>query len=414
MQNKPKAIVLGGTNPHKELINNLNKRGYYTILIDYYENPPAKNIADEHIRESTLDMEKVLQIAKETGAKLVISACVDQANITACYVAEKLGLPAPYSYETALSVTDKGLMKKKMAENMIPTSKYIFIDDKTVPEKLDLGFPVVVKPADSNGSKGVKKARNFAELKDYLEEAIKISRAGTAIIEEYKEGKDIDAVCFVQNRKAHLIMLRQRFQIKDDKKMVMQHFHTLVPAEISLTAKNTLTHIANQIAAAFNLENTSLLIQTVVNGDSIDVIEFAPRVGGGMSFRTVKLSTGFDILNATVDSYLGEQTKIVYSEPKAYFSEINIHTLPCIFGRIAGYEELIENKIIEEFYSLKIMGSEIDADLASRNRVGSFIVKASSKKELAEKMKLAIETLEVFDINGKSVIRKDIYFNASF
>ena len=111
--------MLGGTSPHIALIENLKDRGYYTVLVDYYENPPAKKVADEHIRESTLDQDKVLEIAKSINAKLVISACVDQANVTACYVAEKLGLPVPYIYETAMSVTNKGLMKRKMLESGI-------------------------------------------------------------------------------------------------------------------------------------------------------------------------------------------------------------------------------------------------------------------------------------------------------
>ena len=93
--NKPIAIVLGGTNPHKALIENLRTRGYYTLLIDYNENPPAKEIADNHIKFSTLDQEGVLSIAKSVNAELVISTCVDQANVTACYVGEKLELPIP-------------------------------------------------------------------------------------------------------------------------------------------------------------------------------------------------------------------------------------------------------------------------------------------------------------------------------
>ena len=72
------AIVLGGTFPHRELILKLKAKGYYTILIDYYENPIAKAVADEHLRESTLDREKVLSIARERNASLVISTCIDQ------------------------------------------------------------------------------------------------------------------------------------------------------------------------------------------------------------------------------------------------------------------------------------------------------------------------------------------------
>ena len=101
------ALVLGGTVPHMELILQLKNRGYYTILIDYLENPPAADAADEHIVESTLDKEKVLEIAVERKVELVISGCVDQANISACYAMEKLGKYVPYSYEIARKVTNK-------------------------------------------------------------------------------------------------------------------------------------------------------------------------------------------------------------------------------------------------------------------------------------------------------------------
>ncbi|MBO4909063.1 MAG: hypothetical protein J5476_07260 [Lachnospiraceae bacterium] len=124
-----KALILGGTAPHKELIEKLKKRGYHTILVDYFENPPAKEVADEHIMISTLDKEAVLETAKKLNADLVISTCVDQANAVCCYVAEKLGLPIPYSYETALDMTDKSRMKKIMKEHDIPTSDYLVLDE---------------------------------------------------------------------------------------------------------------------------------------------------------------------------------------------------------------------------------------------------------------------------------------------
>ena len=128
MNNKPIAIVLGGANPHKALIQNLKDRGYYTILMDFAENPVAKSVVDKHIRESALDTDKILEIASTLKADVVISTCGDQMNVVACYVAEKLGLPRPYDYKTALNVTNKLLMKQMMMENNIPTSKYYRIE----------------------------------------------------------------------------------------------------------------------------------------------------------------------------------------------------------------------------------------------------------------------------------------------
>lgn len=167
-EKKPIAIVLAGTRPHILLIEKLKQRGFYVILVDYLDNPIAKPYADLHFQESTLNNEAVINIAREYNASLVISTCVDQANLTACYVSGKLGLPHPYSYETAMNVTDKLRMKKIMMENNIPTSKYYNISESMIQDIYDLKYPVIVKPADCNSSKGVRKVDDQKYLKEFI------------------------------------------------------------------------------------------------------------------------------------------------------------------------------------------------------------------------------------------------------
>src|SRR5690554_3224857 len=173
MNETPTAIVLGGTFPHISLLENLKKRGYKTVLVDYAQQPIAKAFADEHILESSLDKEKVLEVAENLNAKLVITTCSDQANVTACYVAEKLGLPSPYSYQTALNVTDKEIMKRKLVENDIPTAAFITVgDDWREYDITSLRFPLIVKPSDGYGSKGVRVANDEIELDEFITGAI--------------------------------------------------------------------------------------------------------------------------------------------------------------------------------------------------------------------------------------------------
>ena len=208
-----KAIVLGGTSPHIDLINKLKARGYYVILVDYLDNSPGIAYADEHIKESTLDNEKVLQIAKEANAKLVISTCIDQANSVCCYVAEKLDLPKPYTYETSLNVTDKGLMKQIMAENNIPTSSFIVVRGENEINWNKVSFPAVVKPVDCNSSKGVHRVDNKEETLKYVREALEFSRTHCAIIEGYNEGNEIQVDCFAGTKGAKVLLTRQKKKI---------------------------------------------------------------------------------------------------------------------------------------------------------------------------------------------------------
>lgn len=408
---KPIAIVLGGTFPHIKLIENLKKRGYYTLLVDYYENPCAKYAADEHLQESTLDLEKVVEIARERDAKLVISTCVDQANVTACYAAEKLGLPAPYSYETSLAVTNKGLMKDCMVQNGIPTSKYVFVKDLSGFESAGLSFPVAVKPADSNSSKGVRKACDLDELSRFLDEALIISRSDEAIIEEYKEGREIGVDCFVKDNDAVVIMTKERrkvvLQDKDDP--VQQIYGCIWPADLTEKNRVDLQKIASQIAQAFNLNNTPLMIQVIVAGDEINVIEFGARIGGGESFRIIPLSTGFDIIDAAVESFLGGEVNLKYKRSEIFYAENFIYAKAGVFGSISGHEDLLKNGVIEYLDSIKLKGMPIGEEISSNNRIGVFAVKSCDQADLYQKLNAAIEHLEAYDIYGRPIMRKDIY-----
>ena len=178
MTEKQVALVLGGTSPHIELIRKLKARGYHVILVDYLDNPPARKHADLHIKESTLDKDLIVSLAREYNAALVISTCIDQANSVCCYVAEKLGLPHPYSYSTSLDVTDKGLMKKIMVDNGIPTSHYMLVTDVEEVDWSGIVYPSVVKPVDCNSSKGVCRVDSKEEAVERLFQALGMSRSG--------------------------------------------------------------------------------------------------------------------------------------------------------------------------------------------------------------------------------------------
>lgn len=405
MANVQKAIVLGGTIPHIELIKNLKQRGYHVILVDYSQDPIARPFADEHIIESSMDKDKVLEIAKEENAGLVITTCSDQANVTACFVSEKLGLPAPYSYATSLNVTDKERMKTIMLNNKIPTSKYIIFEGTQLEDKIDgFSFPMIVKPSDSYGSKGVRVVNTKKELIPNLENAIYISRNGRALLEEYKVGTEVGIDCFVKNKKAEIILTKHRQKVVNNEDLTQQIFGCIWPADISKMQLDTIQVIANKIVSAFDLDNTPLMIQAIINDKEISVIEFGARIGGGNSYSIIKLSTGLDIVDAAVDSFLNRNMEIKYHAPTEYYADVFLYIKPSIFGHIE-----IADKLVDSYVCYKTKGFSVGSDLISSNRVGSLIVKASNKNELLEKLDLAIKNIEVYDLLGNPVFRRELY-----
>lgn len=409
---KPKAIVLGGTNPHIELIRQLQGRGYYVILVDYLPNPPAKKFADLHVQESTLDPEAVLKVAKEYKVELVISACVDQANITACYVAEKLNLPHPYSYKLANDITNKGFMKKLMWENKIPTTKYCFLENGEQLENFNLKFPVMVKPADSCAASGVKKANDEKELAQFLQEAKHVSRTGRTVVEEFFSGVEVSVYAFVKNGKANILMISERLSCIEGEKQVLKCYATITPPNVSDVALRKIEQTTTQVANVFGLDNTPLHVQYIINGDEISVIEFAPRVGGGISYKNILNNTGFDIISSTIDSYLNKSVDVNFHRSPRYFSVNLAYGVPSIFDHLDGAEELIKEGRIDAIHYHRNSGTQIYDDRASGGRIAAILISGDSRQEILDKVKYAFEHMNAYDTEGRQILRKDLYIKS--
>ena len=407
---KPIAIVLGGTSPHILLVDKLHERGFYVILIDFLDNPPAKRVADEHIKESTLDKEKVLEIAQERHAQLVISACIDQTNSVCCYVAEKLGLPHPYSYQTSLCVTDKGLMKKIMVDNAIPTSCFTTTGSVEAIDWTKIEYPAVVKPVDCNSSKGVRRVDSMDETKQRVAEAISLSRTKTAIIEGFNRGEEIQVDCLATESDVKVVMTRQKQKIASKgNEMVLQSFGSIFPAPLSKELQTQTQDIANGIAKAFGLKNTPFFYQAIVSDDGIKVLEFAPRIGGGLSYYMLNEFAGYDAVEYVIDSYLGNPLVFEPSQDNRFQSTVLLYMVPGTFDHISGLDELKEKRVVYETFVMKTKGDVVDEDMRSSNRVAAFVVQGDSYDALKRKARLAIEKIEIFDNNNKPLLNRQIY-----
>lgn len=407
---KKVAIVLGGTDPHVVLAEKLKERDYYVVLIDYLDNPPAKKIVDEHIKESTLDMDRVLEIAKEKEASLVISTCIDQANSVCCYVAEKLNLPHPYSYQTSLDVTNKGLMKKIMVENGIPTSPFILTDTM---EDIDWGnvtYPAVVKPVDCNSSKGVHRVDSQSEALQRLPEALNLSRTHQAIIEGFNEGDEIQVDCVATKEGVKVVLTRQKQKIvSKDNGMVLQSKGSVVPAPLSHEQNNEILTIAEKIASSFGLKNTPFFYQAIVTDHGIQVIEFAPRIGGGLSYYMIKEFAGFDVVEAAIDSFIGKDIKYNGNTTGMCYSTNLLYMKPGVFDHMEGLNELKEDGIADEVFIMKEKGTSVDSDMRSSNRVAAFVLSAKTYGDLDKKEKRALNRVEIIDTEGNPILNRDIY-----
>ena len=265
-------------------------------------------------------------------------------------------------------------------------------------------FPCVVKPVDCNSSKGVHRADSIDEAKLFVEEAIKLSQTAEAIIEGFCAGDEIQVDCVAMEDRADVVMTRSKVKAARSNESVLNSFGSIVPAQVPARVLPKLKQIAINIAKGFGLRNTPFFYQAIVSGDEVNVLEFAPRVGGGLSYYIIKNFVGFDAVEAAVDSFLGEKINTNFHVPKRIYRTCLLYAKPCTFDHIDGMEALKAEGIVKEVFTTKNKGDVIDGDLRSSNRVGSFVVEASSIGELNERVQYCMDTVRVIDTTGENMI----------
>lgn len=409
MEQKKTAIVLGGVQNHIHLINRLKERGFYTILVDYLENPRAKEAADEHVRMSTFDFDAVKALAVERKADLIINACLEHLNAGICRIAEELGLPHPYSYETALDISHKERMKAKMVANGISTKPYVCVSAPEDVKELNLKFPVYVKSCEGSGSNAVNRATTIEEVRTFVAATLDRYPGKRVMIEEEAKGTEYNVYCYPNQGKANVLMIAGRYTDNLSEDRVTKMVATWAPALISEQAKANIHVTAQKITEAFGLENVPMFMQVMVNGDEVNVIEFAGRMSGGFGYRTIYRSTGLEEFDATINSFLRLPNQIEFRSDYDYITVSMGYARPCTFDHMEGCEALLADGTITDVMLPRLPGAEITEGSANGSCVVFFIHKDPTIDGLLAKIKRTFETVECIGTDGKPHLNKELY-----
>ena len=407
-----KAIILGGHNNHVALAKKMKDRGYYTILVDYLDHPPAADYTDEHVQISTFDTEGIYELAKSRQVDLIINTSLEHLNKGIAYVAERLNLPMMYSYETACDVSNKKRMKTIMVENGVPTTPFVLVDNIDEIKDISLRYPLFVKPVDGSGSTGVNRAATYEELEKFTAIALRMSKSGGAIIEEEAFGKECNVYCVIRDGIAEVLTFSEKYSDIGGVADVTKAIGTIWPARVSEAAFEEIKRAAQKIAEAFKLKTTPMFMQLKVNGDEINIIEFACRMAGGYSYKNILGKLGFDYYDFTIDAFEGKRPEVIVHDNGKMRVIHSLYASPCIFDRIDGYTELVESGYVIDFAAARHSGTEISDISANKSKIGFFIVQDDSVENLLDKVSYVFDHIEAYDMNGNKVLRRDCMLKA--
>ena len=178
-------------------------------------------------------------------------------------------------------------MKQIMWKNGIPTSRYFSVHDVSEVHEIGLQFPIMVKPADSCGSAGIKKVENQEEVRRAVENALEWSATRSAVIEEFVEGTEVSVYTFIEDHKAHVLLTSQRFSELGEDGTCIKCYASIAPAAVSDELLSDMEKLGTQIAEVFGLDHTAMFYQCMVkdkkNGKSLQCGGDCAHCGGHCS-----------------------------------------------------------------------------------------------------------------------------------
>lgn len=383
-----KLMLLGGMRYLVPVIEAAHKLGVYVITCDYLPNNIAHKYSDEYCNVSILEKDKVLEKARELKIDGILSFACDPGVVTAAYVAEKMGLPSSGPYESVEILQNKGKFRKFLTDNNfnVPVAKQ-YTDIETALNDIEMfNWPVIVKPTDSAGSKGVTKVVEKSELRDAINYALKFSHSNEFIIEDFLEkiGDSSDCDSFsVDGELKFVSFSAQKFDENCENPYTPAAYTW--PASISKAHQEELINEIQRLLKLLDMKNSIYNIETreCTNGKAY-IMECSPRGGGNRLAEMIRYMTGVDMITNIVKSALGMELDVIeQKEIKDNWAEIILHSeKEGIFEKLWISEEISSN-IVENDLWIET-GTHVGGFSGANEAIGTMVLKFDSQKQMDE------------------------------
>jgi len=366
-------LIFGGGELQFSIIKKALKMGYIAVVIDPNPNAIAREIASVFIEVKNDDYKKTLEIAKQYDVKGLITAATDHPILMMCRIASELKLPFP-SFESCYTFLDKGLFKTFLKEHSFPYASGGVYHKADNIDNTKFDYPLIVKPLQNSGSRGVIKCESPAKLSDSINETLNFCKDGRFIIEEYLDGDEISVEAFVNNNVVQIIQITDKLVTPSPYNVELGHIQ---PSKY-LSRAREIQDILQKIVDYTGLNNCIIHPEFKINGNLITIIEIGPRLGGDyITSRLVPLSTNINLEEILIN--IATKKSFHYDRIEEKSSQITYFNFPVneIVKNLITEKEIKQlfPEIVEFRNNLKI-GTRILPITNSLNRYGYFIVQA--------------------------------------
>lgn len=393
-----RVMIVGASAWQVPMILKARELGYRVGVVDY--NPKAVGIpfADEYYNASTIDPQGVCEAARAFGADGVTTVATDMPMRAIAYTCEQMGLIG-VDMQTAVRATDKAEMIRAFEAHGVPHPWYHVVKSGDLEEIRDrLAYPCICKPTDNSASRGVMRVTSERELEAAFRYSAENGRSGDVIVEELLSGSEISVEAFAVDGKVSVLAITDKLTTGAPYFVEMGHSQ---PSRFVGETRDRIVQVASAAMKAVGIQNGPAHVEMMVTEKGPVMIELGARLGGDfITTDLVPLSTGIDMLGATIHVACGEPVDIAPKFKKASA----IRYMKTEQGRIkavAGLEAANAMPGVYRVAMLKPVGEEAVEIHNSLDRVGYAIAQGDSVPEAVGTCEAALRRVQVSIQNGE-------------
>jgi carbamoyl-phosphate synthase large subunit len=403
-----KVLILGGSPDQCELVKGFNARGFETYVVDINKNCMASKFAKHFFPISTIDFESLVALIYNFGIDLITTCSSEKSLQMVAQLNFAFGFNSVMTTEQITNVTNKGAMKQKLKANQINTGDFWVLRIEDFETFKISKFPVIIKPADSSGGRGVTRVVSNEFMEAELLKSLKFSKSKEVIVEVEYMGIEVSVDAIVQKGVVETILVSQNERWKHDGS-IGRFARTISPILFSRTIQIKIENCLREIARVFELENTVFFVQMFINGDEIFVVELGARIAGGSKIDLVRSAANVDLVDLQIRLQLGER---IYGKsiPSTKLYAMNyIYMHPGTFHEIRIAADSSSPINLVGIQSWIPSGTLIKNNANGTTRVGYFLVDGVDIQEVNLKTVEIEARLAVLDKDGIDLMVKDIY-----
>lgn len=383
-----KLMLLGGIRYLLPVIKAAHEQGYYVITADYLPDNIAHKYSDEYVNVSIIDQEAVLKVAQEKQIDGIMSFGVDPGVVSAAYVQEKMGLPSFGPYESVCVLQNKDRFRAFLAEHgfNVPKAKgYSRVED-ALADCGSFDFPVIVKPTDSAGSKGVTRVDDKSQWKAAVEHAFDKSFSGHIIIEDFieKKGCSSDTDSFSVDGKLRFVSFNaQRFDLNATNPYTPAAYSW--PSTFTKEEEKYLTDEIQRLITLLGMKTNVYNIETRIgtNGKPY-IMELTPRGGGNRLCEMLHYATGVDMITAMTRYIVGDSVPEIEQKPyNGHWAEVILHADNAgSFERLEISKDLPAEVVEEDLWVSK--GDHVNSFEGANDAIGTLVLRFDEDKAMVD------------------------------